>query len=151
MANTKPEGQVDDPQFLAIVALAFNYYQQGKLHEAETIFRGLQLLNPKSYYSYAGLGAIALAKKPADLTEAQENLSRAVELNPTDHSVQANMGEVLLRRAKFDDAASYFKKALELDPQQKDPGANRARAIISGLTNVAAEVERLSSTKGAAA
>ena len=51
MANTKPEGQVDDPQFLAIVALAFNYYQQGKLHEAETIFRGLQLLNPKSYYS----------------------------------------------------------------------------------------------------
>jgi Flp pilus assembly protein TadD len=92
-----------------------------------------------------------LAKKPADLTEAQENLSRAVELNPTDPSVQANMGEVLLRRAKFDDAASYFKKALELDPQQKDPGANRARAIISGLTNVAAEVERLSSTKGAAA
>lgn len=130
-------------QFQAIVALAFNYYQQGKLHEAETIFRGVQLLNPKLYYSYAGLGAIALARKPPNLAEAQENLSKAAELNPTDPSVQANLGEVLLRQAKFDEAAKYFKKSLELDPQQRDPGANRARAIISGLTAVASEVQRL--------
>ena len=69
-------------QFLAIVALAFNYYQQGKLQEAETIFRGLQLLNPKLYYSYAGLGAIAMSQKPPNLSEAYQNLSKAAELNP---------------------------------------------------------------------
>lgn len=143
--------RVIDSQFEAIVALAFNYYQQGKLQEAETIFRGLQLINPKSYYSYAALGAIALARKPADLDEAQQNLSRAAELNPEDPSVQANLGEVLLRRAKFDEAAKYFKRALELDPKQTDPGANRARAIISGLSSVATEIQRLSASKQAAA
>jgi tetratricopeptide (TPR) repeat protein len=138
-------------QFLAIVALAFNYYQQGKLHEAETIFRGLQLLNPKLYYSYAGLGAVAMAQKPPNLAEAYQNLSKAAELNPSDPTVQANLGEVLLRQAKFDEAAKYFKKSLELDPQQRDPGANRARAIISGLTAVASEVQRLKKAQSMAA
>lgn len=149
--QTNTEKRVIDSQFDAIVALAFNYYQQGKLQEAETIFRGLQLINPKSYYSYAALGAIALARKPADLDEAQQNLGRAAELNPEDPSVQANLGEVLLRRAKFDEAAKYFKKALELDPQQTDPGANRARAIISGLSSVTAEIQRLTAAKHALA
>ena len=150
MAQQTATDRVTETQFQAIAALAFNYYQQGKLKEAETIFSGLQLLNPNLYYSYAGLGAVAMAKKPADLDKAQANLSKAAQLNPADPSVQANLGEVLLRRAKFDEAAKYFKRALELDPQQKDPGANRARAIISGLTAVAGEVQRLKS-KGAAA
>jgi protein O-GlcNAc transferase len=130
-------------QLQAMVALAFNYYQQGKLHEAETIFNGLTLIAPNSYYSYAGLGAIALAKKPADLTAALVNLKKAAELNPSDASVQANLGEVLLRQAKFDESAEYFKKSLELDPNHTDPGANRARAIIAGLNTVGQEVQRL--------
>ena len=138
-------------QFQSIVALAFNYYQQGKLQEAETIFRGVQLLNPKLYYSYAGLGAIALARRPPNLAEAKEQLSKAAELNPEDPTVQANLGEVALRQAKFDEAAKYFKKALELDPHQTDPGANRARAIISGLTAVGAEVQRLTGKAAQAA
>jgi len=142
--------QVTETQCQAIAALAFNYYQQGKIQEAETLFRGLQLLNPKAYYSYAGVGAIALARKPPYLAEAYKNLSKAAELNPTDPSVQANLGEVLLRQAKFEQAAVHFKKALDLDPQQKDPGANRARAIIRGLAAVAKEVERIKSGRAAA-
>jgi tetratricopeptide (TPR) repeat protein len=143
--------RITETQFQAMVALAFNFYQQGKLQEAGTLFRGLRLLYPQSYYSYAGLGAIALASKPANLTEAQQNLSKAAELNPNDPSVQANLGEILLRQAKFDEAAKYFKRALELDPHQTDPGANRARAIISGLTAVASEVQRLTGKSASAA
>jgi len=142
--------QVQETQLQAIAALAFNYYQQGRLKEAETLFRGLAVMNPKAYYSYAGVGAVALARKPPNLTEAYENLSKAAELNPSDPSVQTNLGEVLLRQAKFKDAAGHFKKALDLDPQKKDPGANRAQAIISGLTAVAKEVERIKSSKAAA-
>lgn len=143
--------RVTEAQFQAMIALAFNFYQQGKLQEAETLFHGLRLLYPDSYYSYAGLGAIALARKPANLAEAYAHLSKAAELNPNDASVQANVGEVLLRQAKFDEAAKYLKKALELDPHQTDPGANRARAIISGLTAVAGEAQRLKKTRTVAA
>jgi len=143
--------QAPPTQLQAIAALAFNYYQQGRLKEAETLFRGLQVLDRKGYLSYAGVGAIALARKPPNLAEAYENLSKAAELNPNDPSVQANLGEVLLRQAKFEDAAGHFKKALDLDPQQTDPGATRARAIIRGLTAVAKEVERIKTSSSAAA
>jgi tetratricopeptide (TPR) repeat protein len=139
-----------EAQFRAIAALGFNYYQQGRLDEADTIFHGLQLLNPKAYYGYAGSGAVALARKPANLAEAYRNLAKAAELNPNDPTVQANVGEVLLRQAKFEDAARHFKKALELDPHQKDAGANRARAIISGVTAIGNEVNRLKGTAAAA-
>jgi Flp pilus assembly protein TadD len=109
----------------------------------------LKAAKDTSWYGYAGLGAVALAKQPADLTTAHENLSKAAELNPTDATIQANLGEVLVRQAKFEDAAKHFKKALELDPQQTDPGVNRARAIIAGLTTIANEMKRIKA--GAAA
>jgi len=134
---------VTDAQMQAIAALGYNLYQQGKYKEAETIFRGLIATNDKNPYGYAGLGAVALAKQPADLETAYENLSKAAELRPNDPSVQANLGEVLLRQGKVEEGAKYFKRALELDPNQTDPGANRARAIISGLTAVLTEVQRL--------
>jgi len=140
---------VTDTQLQALAALGYNLYQQGKLKEAETLFRGLVATSDKSWYGYAGLGAVALAKQPADLTTAQQNLEKAATLNPKDPTVQANLGEVLLRQAKFDEAAKQFKRALELDPQQKDPGANRARAIISGLNTVMAEVQRLQKSAAA--
>src|SRR5689334_15670894 len=136
---------VSDTQMQGIAALGYNLYQQGKLKDAETLFRGLVATNDKSWYGYAGLGAVALAKHPADLKTAQENLEIAAKLNPKDPSIQANLGQVLLRQAKFEDAAKQFQRALELDPQQKDPGANRARAIIGGLNSIMAEVQRAKS------
>lgn len=134
---------ISDTQLQAIAAVGYNLVQTGKLREAETIFRGLIATDSKSYYGYAGLGAVLLSTTPADLTGAVENLTKAAQLNPKDASVQANLGEALLRQAKFDESATVLKKAIELDPDQKDPGANRARALVSGLTTVITEVKRL--------
>lgn len=134
---------VTEKQIQAIAAVGYNLYQQGKLTEAETVFRGLTATNNKSPFGYAGLGAVALAKRPSDLVEAYTNISKAAELAPNDPTIQANLGEVLLRQGKFDEAGKQFKKALELDPDSKNPGANRARALLTGLTAVASEVQRL--------
>src|SRR5262249_16134237 len=136
---------VSDTQMQGIAALGYNLYQQGQLKDAETLFRGLVATNDKSWYGYAGLGAIALAKQPADLKTAQENLETAAKLNPKDPSIQANLGEALLRQAKFEEAAKQFKRALELDPQQQAPRANRAGATVGGLNSIMAEVQRAKS------
>jgi tetratricopeptide (TPR) repeat protein len=141
---------VTDKQIQAQAALGYNLYQQGKLKEAEVIFRSLTAVNTKSPYGYAGLGAIALAKRPKDLNAAYENISKAASLAPRDATIQSNLGEVLLRQGKFDEAGQQFKKALELDPDGRDPGANRARALLSGLNAVASEVQRLSNQAAAA-
>jgi protein O-GlcNAc transferase len=135
--------QLTPTQLQGIAAVGFNLLQSGKLKEAETVFRGLIATDDKSYFGYAGLGAVCLSKKPTDLTGAHEHLSKAASINPNDATVQANLGETLLRQAKFEEAAQVLKRAIELDPQQKDPGANRARALVSGLTTVITEVKRL--------
>jgi Flp pilus assembly protein TadD len=59
-----------------------------------------------------------------------------------DPTVHANLGETLLRLGRFEPAAAEFDKALQLDPEQKDPGANRARAILSGMKLVIDELQK---------
>jgi tetratricopeptide (TPR) repeat protein len=133
---------VSDTQLKAIVALGYNQYQQGRLKDAETAFRGVTALDSSSYMGYAGLGAVALAKKPPELDDALANLTKASELKPDDATLQANLGEVLLRQGKIDEAKKHLEKAFALDPNRSDPGVNRARAIVSGLDMIVKEVEK---------
>ncbi len=58
-------------------------------------------------------------------------------MNPGDISIYVNRGEVLIRLGKVKEAASDFKKALDMDPERKSPAANRARLILVGLAAVA--------------
>lgn len=125
----------------AMAVLGFQLYDQGRNDEARAIFEGLIALDSRSYFGYAGLGALALAEEKLD--EADTNLRKAIELKPEDPTVHANLGEVLLRQGKFEEAAAEFDKALELDPEEEDPGANRARAILDGMEVVINEVQRM--------
>ncbi|MBI3410699.1 MAG: tetratricopeptide repeat protein [Planctomycetes bacterium] len=138
---------LNEEQIVSIAALGFNLYQQGQLGEAQTIFEGLTAIDPTNYAGYAGLGAVALAKQPPALDEAVDYLTQAAGINDTDPTVQANLGEALLRQGKFEEATKAFEKALALDPNEEDPGANRARAIIDGMELVVAEIERMASAK----
>jgi Flp pilus assembly protein TadD len=74
-----------------------------------------------------------MALREARIDDAIAHLRRAAELNASDPTVHANLGEALLRKDAFDEAAAEFTKALDLDPEETDPGANRARAILQGM------------------
>ncbi|MBI1789383.1 MAG: tetratricopeptide repeat protein [Acidobacteria bacterium] len=136
---------VGEAEIRAIATLGFNLHQRGLFDEAGHIFEGLLALDPGNYLGYAGLGAIDLAHKPPRLEAAVQNLSKAAELNPSDPSVRANLGEAHLRQGEFQKAAAAFHKALELDPEGRDAGANRARAIIEGMDRVIREIEKRAS------
>lgn len=127
-------------QIQAFAALGYMSYQQGRVDEAREIFEGLTALDSTQYYGYAGLGAIDLASN--NLAEAETNLRAAAERNPKDPTVLANLGETLLRQSKAEEAAGFFKQALELDPNGQDPGANRARAILQGMQLVIEELKK---------
>jgi tetratricopeptide (TPR) repeat protein len=124
----------------AIEVLGFQLYEQGRTVEAQTIFQGLIALDRRMYQGYAGMGALALAEQ--NLEQAADWLTQAVERNANDPTVQANLGETLLRLGRFEPAAAAFEKALQLDPEQKDPGANRARAIVSGMKLIIQELQK---------
>jgi tetratricopeptide (TPR) repeat protein len=131
----------------AMAALGFNLYEQGKVRDAEAVFRGLVALDGTQYYGYAGLGALALLEEKSE--EAVTYLIKAVELNPNDATVHANLGEALLRQARFDDAAKHFDRALDLDPEEADAGANRARAILEGMEILITEFQRMETAPNA--
>jgi tetratricopeptide (TPR) repeat protein len=139
---------VPESKIQAMAALGYNTYLQGKYKDAEVLFRGVTALDTKSYLGYAGMGAVALAKQPPDLEAAYTNLSRAAELNPNDATVQANLGETLLRAGKIEDAKTHLEKAFQLDPGHNDPGANRARAIVGGLSMIVNEIQRRLESQG---
>jgi Flp pilus assembly protein TadD len=134
---------VPEAKIQGFAVLGYNQYQQGKLKDAATFFRTVTALDTKSYLGYAGLGAVAMASNPPDLDAAYTNLSKAVELKPQDATIQANLGEVLLRQGKIEDAKTHLQRAFELDPERKDRGANRARALVGALDLVVKEAERL--------
>jgi tetratricopeptide (TPR) repeat protein len=134
--------ELSKDQLDAIAVLGFRFYEQGKVRDAEALFEGLIALDPNLYYGHAGLGAIALRDEKLD--EAVGHLTRAAELKTDDATVYANLGEALLRQAKFTEAATEFDKALGLDPQQRNAGANRARSILQGMNLVVNEIRRVS-------
>jgi len=128
----------------AIEVLGFELYQQGRMRDAGTIFDGLIALNGQLYNGYAGKGAMALVEEKLD--EARDWLTQAIERNTDDPTVHANLGEALLRLGRFEEAAAAFEKTLRLDPQRKDPGANRARAILAGMQAKAKELKKIGAT-----
>jgi len=132
-------------QIEGFASLGYNLYQQGKLDDARKMFEGLTAVAPESYYGFAGLGALALGKEPPDLSSALTNLQKAAELSPNSPSVHANLGETLLRMGKLQESAAEYRKAIDLDPEKKDPGANRARTIILALKVVTDEANKKSS------
>ena len=139
---------ITDEQVKAFAALAYNQYQQGRYDDAEVLFRGVTSMDSNAFYGYAGLGAVALARKPPDLNAAYDNLSKAAELKPDDAVIQANLGEVLLRQGKLSDAKSHLERSFLSDPEHKDPGVNRVRALIAGLDILVKEAEKRNQEQG---
>jgi cytochrome c-type biogenesis protein CcmH/NrfG len=121
----------------AFSALGMQLFQQGRMEDAATVFQGIIALDEHCYIGHAGIGALALAQNPPDLKMALSSLQMAVHLNPDDPNVHANLGEALLRSARFEQAAAAFKRALVLDPDQVHAGTKRAHAIIRAIDLIA--------------
>ena len=71
-----------------------------------------------------------------------------MQLNRPISTVQANLGEVLLRQGKLEEAKKHLERAFQLDPGHNDPGANRARALVSGLDMIVKELQSRMQAQG---
>jgi tetratricopeptide (TPR) repeat protein len=137
-----PNLEMSQNQLAALATLGFRFYEQGNLRDAHTLFEWLTVLDPNLYFGHAGLGAMALRNEKLD--DAVRHLKRAAELKTQDPAVYANLGEALLRQSNFADAAIAFEQALKLDPVERNPSANRARAILQGRSVAARQVKGMS-------
>jgi Flp pilus assembly protein TadD len=88
-------------------------HQQGRLAEAERLYRKIHRLAPRNADVLSALGAVLLHQNAPDA--ALEPLAKAATLRPKDAGAQAALGHVHLLRRQFDEAHQAFEKSLALD------------------------------------
>jgi tetratricopeptide (TPR) repeat protein len=120
---------ITGPEMLQMAIIGFRMYEQGRYADAKTVFHGLVTLDPKESYFLTALGAVYLAED--DLDEAKRFLDKSIAVNPKELAAFVNRGEVNLRQGKVLEAAQDFMRAVELDPETKDPLTMRAKVLAA--------------------
>jgi predicted O-linked N-acetylglucosamine transferase (SPINDLY family) len=103
-----PEQSVDQA-----FALALEQHRAGRLAEAERGYREILQREPGHADSLHMLGVIAL--QAGDLASALALVGRAVALRPDAAVCRNNLGQVLERLGRDDEAARCYEAAIELD------------------------------------
>jgi Tfp pilus assembly protein PilF len=122
---------VTQQEFREMGRIGAMYYNRGDLAKARTVFEGLVAMDPSSSDAHAALGALLTRTIENDL--ALEHLNKAIELNETEIAAYVNRAEIKLRQKQGEAAVADLKRAIALDPRQKNPAANRARAMVMGI------------------
>lgn len=122
--------------------LGFALAEQGRNHEAITIFEGLIALAPATVYFEVALGALWLREN--NPVRALPHLNAALAHDPSDIPTRVNRGEVLLRLENYDAARKDLRFVLRrkekiLTNNLLEQCFTRARALLF-------TVDRLSKT-----
>ncbi len=137
---SNPDNGTTGPEFLERAMEGFEFYEQGNYTSAREIFEELSEKDPSEAYYRTALGAIFLAEDELDL--ALENFNQALKLNARDSAALVNRGEVNLRLGNIVEAAQDFARAVDLDPENKDPLTMRARLLAAAALETVEAAQR---------
>ena len=90
-----------------------------QLAQAESAFRDVLKLDPKSAAAHANLGVVAMRRK--DWEAALAELRKAEKLDPKMSGVRLNIGLVEYRRANYAAAITPFQSVLKVQPDSTQP------------------------------
>jgi len=127
IATGKPEGAVevlkkalearpDDPE--AILNLANALERSGRLSEAEDAYIRLVELRPTSWSSFNQLGGFYFVAK-TEYTKAASAYRKAIDLNAAVAPPHTNLGAILNRLGRFDEAIVEFERSIAIQPSPK--------------------------------
>jgi tetratricopeptide (TPR) repeat protein len=125
---------ITEDDFMRMGAMGASFYERGDLERARIIFEGLVEIDPNSGDAHAALGALYTRTNKDD--DALTHLNLAIQLDENMIAPYVNRAEVFIRQQKLEAAVEDIKKAVALDPEEKDPAANRARAMALGLYSI---------------
>src|SRR5262249_15812365 len=138
MAN--PDSGTTGPELLERAMEGFELYEQGDYFNARAIFEELCEKDPKEAYYRTALGAIYLAED--ELDTGVESVKQGVAVNAKDWAGLVNRGEVHLRLGNIVEAAQDFARAVDLDPENKDPLTMRARLLAAAALETVEAAQR---------
>ncbi len=121
-------------------------YDQGKIKDAEIIFSALTALDPYDANFHAALGAVYQKQNKFD--EAIIEYDRAIQCNNFHITSLVNRAEIKIMKGELNEAAEDLKKAIELDPDGKDPYAQRARGLAMAVATTLQQLAESKQKKG---
>ena len=93
---------------------AITAHQEGKLKEAEQLYRSVLKTEPTNLTAMNNLGVLLRSLDRFD--EAEISYKKVIELKPDFIEAHNNLGNVLKELGKLNDAEASYKKAIELKP-----------------------------------
>jgi tetratricopeptide (TPR) repeat protein len=124
-----------------IAEYGYALFQESRYHDARVVFEGLVICNPYDAYFHNMLGAIY---QQLDMKEeALEEYTSSIELDNEHLHAYVNRAELLLQSGQFEKAVNDLQRAVELDPNGKQPAGLRARALAKATSQAMAEVQRI--------
>lgn len=108
---------------------AWQHHQQGRLAEAESLYRQVLTAYPDQPDALQLLGVLASQVGKADL--AIELIRRAIALNPNQALYHSNLGQVFSTHGQFDQAIGAFEQALTLNPNLPSARINLGNVYLA--------------------
>ena len=93
---------------------AITAHQEGRLKEAEQLYRSILKIHPEHLTVMNNLGLIL--HHYAKFDEAEASYRKAIELKPDYQLAHNNLGNTLKELGRLDEAEESFRKAIELKP-----------------------------------
>jgi tetratricopeptide (TPR) repeat protein len=103
--------------------------QQGRLREAEPLFRAIIARNPRHHASLLNL-AFVLTRQ-SQFEEAERVLKRALNQRPNSAAAHNMLGHALLELHRPEDAAKRFRRAISIEPGLADAHAGLSSALVA--------------------
>jgi tetratricopeptide (TPR) repeat protein len=123
----KPVQRLPSYAAAALFPRAFALHQQGRLAEAESIYRQILDDAPAQFDCLHLLGVILHQR--GDHAGAVEQIGRALEVDPDSAIALNNRGNALLELKRYEEALASYDRALELQPDYADALCNRGAAL----------------------
>ncbi|MGM1054424.1 MAG: tetratricopeptide repeat protein [Bacteroidota bacterium] len=142
----KPEDRITEAKTGEIAKnIALIYIQQGEDDKAIAAMEAAKASNP---------GDISLMQSEADMyykmgdkAKYKEIMEGIIEKDPNNPTLYYNLGVTSFEIGDIDAAISYYKKALEIDPEMADARLNIAAAILSREASIVEEMNTLGMSK----
>jgi Flp pilus assembly protein TadD len=113
-----------------IINQAITAHQEGRLEEAELLYRSILKIYPGHFIILNNLSIILQHYSKFD--EAEKNIKKAIELKPDYAEAHNNLGAVLKDLGRLDEAEKNIKKAIELKPDYAE-AHNNLGAVLKDL------------------
>ena len=113
--------------FTQMLQQAVTAHHQGKLEEAEPLYRTLLETDPTNLDANNNMGVLLYTLGRFD--ESVIYYKKAIELKPDYAEAHNNLGSTLKKLKRFGEAEASYKKAIELKPDSSAPYLNLGNAM----------------------